>query len=926
SQLVFLPYLLINHCSSSRLKNNPPSPGEGVGVTISMKLLSFVVPSHPPVLISWRPHEPCCDVGKHLVLVTDPEGAADQYAFDNPCFKDGTPIGRTTLEKEPAGKLDQKELFQARWSPWGALVGPRTADKRRALDDSFIGEPQVNVVSLRSHDFTGLGFNICGNMRDGIFVKDVLHRGPASESGRIAPGDRIDGIRISFRHMVFEDALTILSYASPYDVQLEVENASNSRPSTLIRTKRTSGSSIAPADRICHPFYRSQSIAALLRSCPNAITAIGKASLKRMQQMGGLAKSPRAEDNTDYPTLKLSTSPTDDRKRDSTKLEKTAPVVKPERVKKSPSLTQDDSLSRFPKFGVRVLPPNDTDTLPAEHQQNEQNSIIEKVSEEDGVRHKQYDERGIDIGPVQPEEPQHNTTPEPPAGSEEEESEPSKLSIEGEIPTEIPEEVRRAAMAARSNRKSSAGNVVAELSIKVQDEESYSEGEGEDNQDSLERTPKRPNKRKAPPPPEEEEEEKPPSPEASPQQKREVTEEDNIQTACVDIPEVTNITIEDKAEEDQDDKLKHMDYDIGVNVNSDSDSDAGEDKKAKKGGTTIELNSSHITIHHSPSSELENDSTRKAASLGDLSRLDSEQPMSVLERAVSLDLADGGTPHGSKKRKAPLPPPGEDYLGMPDGDEGIAHRKEPRLDSAMDTFQRRRLKKSSDWGTLEEALMQSEEKTVVCITPEPEHHDDQEMDTQPPELPTSPVPTLSSFKPSPSMTYITEIQVLTSGDSCEGASSSSQEESGVAQRVLQYNVETEPEEPEEPEPAPQKGNVTVTAIRSTASRIPTRVSTSQPSVTIAGNHVTEEKRIKPARPPVPPRKSETSEGGATRITTPGKFISFSSLTPTDNRNSTSFEQWVFLDDNATTNGLEPVPRSQSVTHIVLDAQQPNGKP
>jgi hypothetical protein len=25
-------------------------------------------------------------------------------------------------------------------------------------------------------------------MRDGIFVKDVLHRGPASESGRIAPG------------------------------------------------------------------------------------------------------------------------------------------------------------------------------------------------------------------------------------------------------------------------------------------------------------------------------------------------------------------------------------------------------------------------------------------------------------------------------------------------------------------------------------------------------------------------------------------------------------------------------------------------------------------------------------------------------------------------------------------------------------------
>ncbi|CAB0007966.1 unnamed protein product [Nesidiocoris tenuis] len=48
--------------------------------------------------------------------------------------------------------------------------------------------PVLTVVPLRSHDFTGLGFNICGNMRDGIFVKDVLHRGPASESGRISAG------------------------------------------------------------------------------------------------------------------------------------------------------------------------------------------------------------------------------------------------------------------------------------------------------------------------------------------------------------------------------------------------------------------------------------------------------------------------------------------------------------------------------------------------------------------------------------------------------------------------------------------------------------------------------------------------------------------------------------------------------------------
>lgn len=67
--------------------------------------------------------------------------------------------------------------------------------------------------------------------------------------------------------MVFEDALTILSYASPYEVQLEVENAASSRPSTLVNTKKMSGTVGSTSDRICHPFYRSQSIADLAQVC-----------------------------------------------------------------------------------------------------------------------------------------------------------------------------------------------------------------------------------------------------------------------------------------------------------------------------------------------------------------------------------------------------------------------------------------------------------------------------------------------------------------------------------------------------------------------------------------------------------------------------------------------------------------------------------
>lgn len=1531
------------------------SAGSVAGAVVGTLLATLAVVGSAYLLwwIYWRSRR-----GKHLVLVTDPERAGDQFAFDNPCFKDGTPIGRTTVEKEPA-KLDQK----ARWSPWNALVGNRTADKRRALDDSFVGEPRVNVVALRSHDFTGLGFNICGNMRDGIFVKDVLHRGPASESGRIAPGDRIDGIRISFRHMVFEDALTILSYASPYDVQLEVENSSNSCPNTLIRTKRTSGSGIAPADRICHPFYRSQSIADLAQ--------IGKASLKRMQQMGLIDKSPcmeaQGDESGDYPTLRLSSIPAgSEARKENIKLEKTVPlsgiaIVKPERAKKIPtkgttspptdlhsqeSPSQEgsakDPLSKFQKFGVRVLPdsnvgPNSSGStyeesagskqsasgehLPdhraerpvveAEHKQNEHNSIIEKVgegataqmsgsnphsgqmssgiitsSDVDGVggKHKpnsfHYDERGIDVGPseLQRSHPKHhlighqaeegkhsgesnvknlltkglqnlkdklhhndkkkngsqipetststeqevqNTTGQPASpylpevvetelsrmNEKENEGKPQQHeskqdSQEGEIPTEVPEEVCRAAMAARSNRKS-LGNVVVDTRVEERKVTASQDGpsggsssEGEDttttgnmDSDSLGRTPKRPNKRKAPPPPPEESEEKSTSAGQSPYLRSDRdtekeslssvadkqrmkdstvqrvierhTDVENIQMAddIVALPltgkitsftdtarqssntdvmqrEITNITIESSSNKtlktdfttlgtsvtgnqssdrspgsaahtthDPKPLQQHLDYDIGVNVsstNSDSDSDLEqlegyngsyegivEGKKTKKGGTTIELNSSHITIHHSPTSDtvqLESDSTRKAASLGDLSRLDSEQSMSILERAVSLDLADGGTPHSSKKRKAPLPPPGEDYHGgMPDGEDGIGFRKEPRLDNAMDTFQRRRLKKSSDWGTLEEALMQSDrknlnlqtsnsngptedslplqntvnmlkinpsdqspksdekveidtatslptltshpgitrtdilnvddvgystvleygssgtdniehmenespqhqKKTVLRISPEPGgeqifsstasqvtiasgsfsttptyrdtnsvsrgeaastpwHHTDAaqafstklagshssapsiasdlsspwqsgssssaglisstpvshggdpyststahnggesaqspvitashagissvhvvsstthndvtepdstldtsvtepfitavdsttstlageiskdddvedatwEQDSQPPELPTSPVPVLSqlSLKPSQSMTYITEIQVVTTADSTTsnvtGESLAEEQQtrpadvssSTVTQRVLKYisdaNLSTDSFKSEGSDKeadtvhsvvaqggAPQKGNVTVTAIRSTVSRIPMRITADRmqstvPSVSISSNNANhtsniEERRVKPARPPVPPRKSDSitsstvaTEGsgsgrafnciqqlptesiqfGPTADSSSGKFISFSSLphqftAPTEsnaNRNSTSFEQWVFLDDGSTSNGLEEagyaddsssVPhstvvslpaRTQSVTHIVLDSNQSNG--
>lgn len=206
----------------------------------------------------------------------------------------------------------------------------------------------------------------------------------------------------------------------------------------------------------------------------------------------------------------------------------------------------------------------------------------------------------------------------------------------------IPEEVEKAGMAARSNRKS-----IVEVERKRKDSysgESSNEGDGSSTKKG---------KRKAPAPP------------------QSVSKSDSVDTF---------IQTED---EDCRDSLSDKNQSLG---SADTDSEEGE-----KSGTTIELNASHITVHHAPDS----DSNRKAASLGDLSRLDNEQPIIVLERAVSLDLADG-TPGGSKKRKAPLPPQGEEFSD----DGGLPFCKEARMDNNMKS----RLKKSSDFGRLEDVV------------------------------------------------------------------------------------------------------------------------------------------------------------------------------------------------------------------------------
>lgn len=74
-------------------------------------------------------------------------------------------------------------------------------------------------------------------------------------------GDRIMSLTIDFRHIVQEDAMTILSYASPYNVQLELVNGNNKLRSSGSSKNRCETSSPKPGRQspLVHPLVRSSS-------------------------------------------------------------------------------------------------------------------------------------------------------------------------------------------------------------------------------------------------------------------------------------------------------------------------------------------------------------------------------------------------------------------------------------------------------------------------------------------------------------------------------------------------------------------------------------------------------------------------------------------------------------------------------------------
>ncbi|XP_014607481.1 PREDICTED: uncharacterized protein LOC106788589 isoform X1 [Polistes canadensis] len=658
--------------------------GSVAGAVIGTFLTTIILSAVAVVLYKqWRRHK-----GKHLVLVTDPEIVEDAYAFDNPCFKDATPaVGRISTDRPITIIPDTPAKDSTRWStPWTSLgIGSTNRnDKRRTLDDSCLGPKatRVCVVSLRSRDFTGLGFNVCGNMREGIFVKDLLHRGPASESGRIHPGDRIASVKISFRNMVYEDALTILSYASPYDVELEVESGgTGSKPATLL--KKTVGPS---PTRICHPLYRSQSIPELSQA--------HKSSAKRL-----FIADPNESVGSNYSTMNS-----------TLKSSKSTPG--------SHTLERrhDEAKNNHHKFGIKVLPALDG-TVHRIENQNEHNTNLERRhSKKMDVEKHMSSSSAVNLTESATSENQNKVRNAEPQRSDNLPNllKSTKRSLEMNgidvldnsdkstnesitIPSEVPAEVHNAAMAARRNRKNSA-----ELlnSPKIT-------GVSQDSNDVDD--PKSPpkNKRKAPAPPKtsttttnssnnEPDFVTPVKKILTPTRSPHDLEKEDAIDSIADYTESLNDYVNKVRDTTDETEIRRprLESHIVHRRNSESDTDS----EVQNSFTTIELNSADITIHRTPVPEVnddeEDDVYRKAASLGDLSKYESKTS-TPLERAQSLDMTDTG----SKKRKAPLPP--ED---INESTEDLT-----KLDQ-MDAFDKCKLKKSNEWGTLEDVLWTKEDE------------------------------------------------------------------------------------------------------------------------------------------------------------------------------------------------------------------------
>lgn len=148
-------------------------------------------------------------------------------------------------------------------------------------------------------------------------------------------GDRILSVTISFENMVYEDALTILSYASPYPVRVTLQKEK------IVRKDRRVSET---PSTLSHPLYRSQSMDTLKKIRKDSSTIIPQRSFSEMR--------PEKKKNNQ---LKLSPDSLMPPRNDA------FPTIQENGSKRDSAILNEDDVFQVPKETVVIVenePPN----------------------------------------------------------------------------------------------------------------------------------------------------------------------------------------------------------------------------------------------------------------------------------------------------------------------------------------------------------------------------------------------------------------------------------------------------------------------------------------------------------------------------------------------------------------------------------------
>ncbi|XP_066280052.1 uncharacterized protein [Branchiostoma lanceolatum] len=150
----------------------------------------------------------------------------------------GFPEGRSHpshayVIENPHTKDEQKNGSQKTKAAAGPPVG--TTNRDLSTEEAVPGDDSYLVLLDKKEEDQSSGFNIMKGDNGRIFIQDVRQGGPAWKSGKIHDGDQLVSVTVYFTDIAYEDALTILSYSSPYKVQLRLRKPSK-RPSPVAKT------------------------------------------------------------------------------------------------------------------------------------------------------------------------------------------------------------------------------------------------------------------------------------------------------------------------------------------------------------------------------------------------------------------------------------------------------------------------------------------------------------------------------------------------------------------------------------------------------------------------------------------------------------------------------------------------------------------